>query len=344
MSTTTLSTQTHSRARRGTLAIAASIAAAALAACSAEAKPGQPSAPPSSTQPGPTTSAVPASTAGASTSPTVPTGLPSDWSSRAIQAATAAVTACAQATTLLPPRCPQSADPLTLQGVTVAHWTTVGQPLSNATAVSLQQIDPSGVTTGQGNVGVYGRYGMTVSYTAAGQIVRPYRDYTGGLSYATMTWDGQSFQNVEFQPVSISLLPSGLTIAPFTRPTAVTDPMVIAAVSAGFRECVAIKPPLPPNPVTPGCPQQSPGLDPNTVSAQWRINGDPMQGAVVAFDPEKGDFVATGSYDMTVDSVIAGVPYAGPRTNRETGTYSATLIWDGHQLTLLNIAGSSSGG
>ncbi|SDO88668.1 hypothetical protein SAMN04515671_2242 [Nakamurella panacisegetis] len=271
-------------------------------------------------------------------------GLPADWSVQSIRAATAGLRACAQAATLTPPGCPQAVN--TYGDALTAHWHLLNQPLEHAVAVRMEPPGETGGAHSAGRVAVFGLYQMDVSYTLAGQGLRPYRDYIGGTAAAIVTWDGSAVSNVAFPQNSALLtdLPS-VTVKPFSRPAEVSDAAVLQAVTAGFKQCVTLKMPLSAvvgihstAPAVPNCPQQLlGGLDVNTVSASWVLNADPIQGALVSFDTQHGNFALTGSYDMTLNSVIANVPYAGPRTSRSTGTYTATLTWDGQQLTLVTI-------
>jgi hypothetical protein len=272
-----------------------------------------------------------ASTAGPTTNSP---GLPNDWQARAISAATASLKTCAQANTLQPLNCPQQ---ISWSGPTVlaVHWTALNVPLDHA--VGVQQTSPSGAPI-PGQVAVYGQYQMETSFTTSGQSRRPYRDYAAGIAQATMTWDGTSFQNVTFAPQPITQLPVGVMVPPFHRPTEVTDTAVLQAVQSGFHDCVSIK--ITPSTTTPAnCPNAGPGLDPYFGNLHWALDSDPMQGALVSFDTSQGDFAVTGNFAMTLNAVrhVPGQP-SEARTFKTATNYTATLAWDGHQLSLLKIA------
>ena len=263
-------------------------------------------------------------------------GLPKNWSTLAISAATEALTACAQSNSLNPTNCPQQDSGAasgfgTVEGV---QWTLVNRPLANAAAVAS---GVQGAVSG-GSVDVYGLYAMDVSYTVSGQGIRPYLDYAGGIAHATMTWDGTAFQNVSFSSNPLDQPPTGVSVAPFARPSQVTDTAILAAVRTGFEECVSI--PFPPSmPEIPNCPQAS---STNLVAATARYveNSDPMQGALVSFDTQHGDFAVTGSFDMNLNYVVdePGAEANGAHTNQVAGNYTATVIWNGSSVELLNIA------
>jgi hypothetical protein len=80
------------------------------------------------------------------------------------------------------------------------------------------------------------------------------------------------------------------------------------------------------------------------TNAQWTLTGDPLQGALVTFDPTHGNFAVTGCYTMDLHySTANGNPISndnGPHTGNSRGNYTATLDWDGHQLKLLKITAS----
>ena len=264
-----------------------------------------------------------------------PSGLPLDWSAKAVQAASATIQICAQANTLQPPKCPQQ---IPSGGeVLSAQWKILDAPLAHAIAISSQQ-DPSEGSADPSQVTVFGRYQMSVSYTRTGQALRPFLDFAGGIARATMTWDGSSFQNVTFATYPVTDLPSGVCIAPFSRPPGVSDATALQLVQAGFRDCVTILV-TPSMTDPPNCPQRFEVLDPYFVDLQVTLNGDPMHGALVTFDTARGDVAVTGSYSMTLNSTRRVPGQADdPQSRTSAGNYTAFLAWDGQQLQLLDIA------
>ena len=275
-------------------------------------------------------------TSGATVATSPPPGLPNDWSRLAIRAATSALQTCAQADTLNPANCPQEGSSTAGEALGV-HWTLLNQPLDQATA---ELVPTSAGTSSGAQVAVFGLYQMDASFTTPGQSLRPYLEYRGGRAVATMTWDGSSFQNVAFTPGGLfSDLPP-VTLPPFSRPVEVSDAAVLAAVRSGFHDCVTLKitttSTTPPN-----CPNGAQPLDAYFVNPHWVLDGDPMQGALVTFDTEHGNFAVTGSVSMTLHAVRRAPGQADdPRTFPSPGNYLATLSWNGQQLTLLNIGGA----
>ena len=261
--------------------------------------------------------------------------LPLDWSAKAVQAASATIQICAQANTLQPPKCPQQ---IPSGGeVLSAQWKILDAPLAHAIAISSQQ-DPSEGSADPSQVTVFGRYQMSVSYTRTGQALRPFLDFAGGIARATMTWDGSSFQNVTFATYPVTDLPSGVCIAPFSRPPGVSDATALQLVQAGFRDCVTILV-TPSMTDPPNCPQRFEVLDLYFVDLQVTLNGDPMHGALVTFDTARGDVAVTGSYSMTLNSTRRVPGQADdPQSRTSAGNYTAFLAWDGQQLQLLDIA------
>ena len=125
---------------------------------------------------------APSATAAVGT--TNPSGLPSDWSTKAVQAANATIQICAQANTLQPPKCPEQIP--TGGEVLSAQWKILDTPLEHAVAIPSQQ-DPNEGSADPSQVTVFGQYQMSVSYTTAGQAMRPFLDFAGGIAQATMT-------------------------------------------------------------------------------------------------------------------------------------------------------------
>jgi hypothetical protein len=264
--------------------------------------------------------------------PGAPAGFPADWQARAIAAARAQMESCTQADALSPAGCPQQAG---TSGVNPTpgsvHWTLLNQPLAGATVIATMHETVGHRATTQ--VSVYGLFQMDVAYAVAGNDTHPYFAYSGGVAQATMTWDGSSYEGVSFTSGSATgQLPPGVNVPSFERP-AVADSNVLAALRTGFEACAA--PASAPDPSISNCPQGA-ALDPTATSAQWSLNGDPTQGAAVAFDSEHGNFTVTGTYAMTLSSVSA----AGPSTVSVTGQYTATLTFDSEGLHLIAIASS----
>jgi hypothetical protein len=261
---------------------------------------------------------------------TVPAGLPADWHDSAVRAAKSALMKCAQAASLSPSGCPQSiADYGNTEGVA---WKLLGEPLDHAVASP----QASAFNAGEPGVTVSGLYQMEVSYTTAGQSIRPYLDLVGGVATANMTWDGTSFQKVQFGIAGFG----DATVPPFARPVGATDEAALAAVRDAFRACFHLPPP-PTDPSIPNCPQNE-TTDPNTTTASWTLIGDPLQGALVSFDPQHGNVVVTGNYaaELHYEVKIPGNPYyynTGSHTKSHRGSYTATLAWNGQGIDLIKV-------
>ena len=291
---------------------------------------------------------APASTSGAGATAlpnapaasSVPAGLPVGWSTKAIEAANTRLQSCAQANTLQPSGCPQRTSRFESSTVEAAHWTLRNGPLAHAVAVPVTQL--AGIAPSPGQVEVYGRYQMDVSYTVSGQSIRPFRGYSGGIAHATMSWDGHSFQNVQFD-LAWSRPRSDVVLAVFARPNEVSDAVALAAVKTGFEDCVTLPPPLSNSASIPNCPQGYVYYVVTGVTvARWVLTNDPMQGALVSFNTEGGYFAVTGNFSMNLNYHITvpnnpGAFANGDHTGQAAGKYTATLVWDGHQLHLIKI-------
>jgi hypothetical protein len=271
-----------------------------------------------------------------------PPGLPRDWSSLAIQAAKTKLINCADANSLTVNGCPQRLNQGPFAGVEAVHWTLLNDPLAHAVAVPPSQ--PAGETSTSvvSQVEVSGLFQMDVSYTVSNQGIRPFLAYSGGVARATMDWDGTSFQNVQFGGNILLPFPE-VNVPPFTRPSQATDAAVLAAVQTGFQDCDTLHFP-PTNPQIPNCPYSPSYNFTYATSAQFVRNSDPMQGALVSFDTQHGNFAVTGTYDENLNQTVQGPPgndeptNDGPMTSRFSGQYTATVVWDGTKVQLLTLA------
>jgi hypothetical protein len=269
-------------------------------------------------------------------SPSV-TGLPRGWESMAIAAANSALETCAHANSLDPVGCPQRSNYGFGTGEGV-QWTLLNGSLTHAMAVLPPPTTDGAAAAAAGQVDVYGRYQMDVSYTSQG--IRPYLDYSGGITRATMSWDGTSFQDVQFATSDVVQLPTGMIVPPFARPAAATDAAAMAAVQSGFQDCITLAVP-PTDPSIPNCPQRV-GGNMHATDIHRVLNSDPTQGALVSFDTEHGNVEVTGSFDMTFDFVTPpeGLDHSTSWPVRAAGHFTATLAWTGKGLQLLTVAQS----
>ena len=103
-------------------------------------------------------------------------------------------------------------------------------------------------------------------------------------------------------------------MTPFARPSQASDALVLAAVSAGFQDCVRLAF-APSTPQIPNCPQAS-STNMDASAAHYVENSDPMQGALVSFDTQHGDFAVTGSFDMNLNYTVNE-----PRGRGKRGAY-----------------------
>ena len=228
-----------------------------------------------------------------------PEGLPSNWSTLAIQAAQTALETCAKSTTLDPQNCPQQNQSADLSGRhRVRPVESGGQPMAGSAAVPADAAQ--GGTPGQ--VDVYGRYLMEVSYSVSGGSVRPVLDHSGGVAHASMTWDGSSFQNVQFIVQPQDSLPPGVTVPPFPRPNPGNRRHGHCG-GQGRLHRLRHDEGAADNFDIPNCPMEI-GTPLDTTSAQWGLQGDPTSGAIVSFDTNHGVFTVTASYQMQIHYVV----------------------------------------
>jgi hypothetical protein len=139
-------------------------------------------------------------------------------------------------------------------------------------------------------------------------------------------------QNADFLVKELALHPSGGR--PLQRPAQITDDAVRAAVSQGFAACAASTSGQPPD-----CPNRAyvPGA---TVTASWQLSGDPLQGASVSFDGDRGLFVVRGTYTMSVQYTWHDLFTGGDDSGSSGGAYQAIAVVDSGQLRLISIGAS----
>jgi hypothetical protein len=224
-------------------------------------------------------------------------------------AASKAIQGCANATVLRPTGCPQSyANDTATDGAT---WTVLGDPLSGA-SVGL---------TGNSTLQVTGHYLMRLSYGSA--ITHGTRVIAVGGAYAaTLKWDKQaiSISSFEAAPPALSL----------PQPTA-TDVQIVAILKAQFDSCLRIQ-----TGAALGCPQQVAAF--YASNFVWHSNGDPVQGAAVAWDATQGFYRVSGNYDFSVD--YDSTPPLSPTRHyqdRSTGQYVADLYWNGSKVVFVGF-------
>jgi hypothetical protein len=86
------------------------------------------------------------------------------------------------------------------------------------------------------------------------------------------------------------------------------------------------------------CPQRAP--DAGLSNVRWTLNGDPIAGATVTFDPNSGILTVHGNFNMSVSYYWLG---SHPKSGRSYITaYDAHLLWDGQNLQVVNIDGAVS--
>ncbi|MFZ0218231.1 MAG: hypothetical protein WAM30_20030, partial [Candidatus Dormiibacterota bacterium] len=214
----------------------------------------------------------------------------------------AAFAACVQSSDPSPGNCPQSVG-ASFSNDTV-QWTQIGDAATN---LDLWQ-------TGQGSVGVVGRYLMTATIADGSQTAHR---FDSGAYYAEFSPQTGTLTLTAFQH-------AGTDGPTAKRPAAGTDAAVRSAVGAGFQQCAAVT-------LAYGiddCPQRygDPGQ-----TATWSVNGDPTSGSTVLWN-NGGFWIVQGNASMT-DTPSGGD--RGPTTWQ--GAYQALVIWNGSQPDCIYI-------
>ena len=220
-----------------------------------------------------------------------------------------ALNACAAITVLAPAGCPQSLGQDVATGP--ASWTLLGDPTTGS-AVGLDD---------QSRVQVSGHVLMELSYVS--QTTNRQRVLAVGGAYAAaLEWDGQAFRFASLQATS------GVPDLP--RPAA-TDAQVLAALKAQFDSCLKLQ-----AGEGTGCLQTVAAF--NASNFVWHEDSDPLQGAVLAWDGQRGIFTVAGSYALSVDYDFSP-PFTPTRRIHDTssGRYIADLYWDGSKVVFIGL-------
>lgn len=221
---------------------------------------------------------------------------------------TNALRSCAGAIDLKPANCPQSyTSDITNSAV---HWTLLGDPVSSVTI---------GIDAG-GELAVTGHYLMKLNYQPVSGRERTIA--VGGPYIASVSWDGQAFAVSSFGEAAPT---------PALPRSAASDGQVLSALQAQFASCLKLQAGS-----APQCPQSVLLVDASNVV--WTANGDPTQGASVAWDGTQGFFRVAGNFDFTVD--YNSTPQYGPTRHYQdhsSGQYTADIYWDGAKAAFVGF-------
>jgi len=108
--------------------------------------------------------------------------------------------------------------------------------------------------------------------------------------------------------------------------------MFLDVVRAAVTKCF----PMPASYV-PDCPQPNPA---NATNLSWSLEGDPIAGAVVSFDPDANIYLVVGKVTSRVqyDPVLLGI--ALPHVdNTYEEPYHGQLFWSGQEPVLVTLVG-----
>jgi hypothetical protein len=212
---------------------------------------------------------------------------------------------CATATVANPDGCPQSS----FESGSGFTWTMIGDPAASL-ALSIDRAN---------KVHAIGHYLML--YTFNGTYPSGVRHRVEGGPYeAVMDWTGSS--------MNIGTVSRAFTAPQLSAPAGVTEADAKAAVAALFQACTAA-----PADGSPDCPQYD--FVYQAANFRWTVKGDPLAGANVSFDADKGFWKVTGNYTYH-DSYDQ--PYFGHRESDRSGTYSAYAIYDGAKVVAVYIS------
>ncbi len=227
----------------------------------------------------------------------------------AYKAVSDAIKECAGATVLFPSGCPQQYRQDLSSGA--ATWTLLGDPIAGAAA----RLDDKSELVVNGHFLMQLSYGSELTHQTRVLAI-------GGPYVAAVAWDGQAFKVTNFPDASAMLT--------LPRPAA-TDAQVLDTVKAQFDCCLKLQ-----GGEALGCPQRVISL--YGANFAWHTNGDPMQGAAVAWDGVRGLFSVIGNFDFSVD-YDSTPPYSPTRHyhDNSSGHYVADLYWDGSAIAFIGL-------
>lgn len=227
----------------------------------------------------------------------------------AYKAVSDAIKGCAGAGVLFPTGCPQQYRQDLSSGA--ASWTLLGDPMAGAAA----GLDDKSELVVRGHFLMQLSYGSELTHGPRILAV-------GGPFIAALAWDGQAFKVTDF--------PDASAVASLPRPAA-ANAQVLDALKGQFDSCLKLQ-----GGEALGCPQRVIALYGSNFV--WHANGDPMQGAVVAWDGSRGIFTVSGTFDFSVD-YDSSPPYSPTRhyQDHSSGQYLADLYWDGSKIVFIGL-------
>ena len=227
----------------------------------------------------------------------------------AAKAVTAAFASCSGPAAPGPTACPQTFAGF---GASSISWSLVGDPNSDAQL---------GVDAATGAVQVFGQYRMIAT-----------ADYGIGVSHEP---SGGAY-SLLLKPAGTAFTPGPIASATLplaNRPAAATDQGMFDVVRAALAKCAQMTVASPPD-----CPQT---VNANASNVSWSIQGDPMAGSAVAFDPATDSFQVAGRMTLRYqyDSSLLGIALHNDGVSDYP--FTAHLFWDGQQPILVTIDGST---
>lgn len=228
--------------------------------------------------------------------------LPADSAAGAAAAVRAAFNGCAGSSAAHPDGCPQGID---APAGTAVHWMVVGDP-----AYQLSIVPQAGAIVAGGQFQMIGSYPVHVPEDT--KHVASAGTFRALLNFGDDSWR-----------VAGPISPAG---TPATAPP-VHDTDALAAVRSGFGACLTSHLLRPAD-----CPQTV-GSVYFVKDVVWRLDADPMAGAVFGFDAQRGVMSVNGTYSMSATYIEGGVP----KSAQSSGHYRAELLWDGQRPLLVAI-------
>ena len=244
-----------------------------------------------------------------------PAGYPTDWREQAIDVTSLRMLFCSMSDSIAPADCPQS---VVAPGAENVTWRLLGDPTTTAAAVATTTRNAAGDSSTL--VTVYERFRMLATYTLPATGATQYTAYSSGVAQATMAWTGSYFDNITMSTGSVDghVMP-GVTVPTFPR-AETWDYVVAMKVLQAFDRCTG--------PADPGASCPPGGLLDSPTTNQSTVNNNVVADAEVSFDSRTGLYTVTGTYSLT--------PPSGAPVN---GIYTATLFYEGSDLTILSITG-----
>jgi hypothetical protein len=194
------------------------------------------------------------------------------------------------------------------------QWSVVGDPTQDFSVAFDQDLNAFGS----------GHFQMVFGYQEQGWSSTRHTPSAGGYKAAL---------NLTTTALTVASIQRADGLPTLVRPAGATDQAAKDLVTKGFAQCISVSAEF-----VSDCPQAAP--DAIITDVHWSLEGDPLAGATVNFDPDTGLLTVHGNFSMAVSYKWFG--NFARSGHSYIKAYDAHLFWDGQSLQLVNIDGAVS--